>query len=173
MLDPPPPVEWYHSKTGYAEFHKMKWLSRQGALVSLAYKERLFEFNQRKSVEAAIAQLQLSSSSNNNHQQQTSNEDVLTRSNLRAKRVVLNSLRKANLIQSDLKSCGKNLQKILRSLSALQNTHPRGSAEYLFVEALLSRPWACTDVTLGLKKDSGMMTARSAAAEPMMMMMRI
>lgn len=136
LEDPAPPSQWISTRTGFAEFHKLKWLARQGALQALGYKERLLELMNRKNVEQNVMSLE-----------SMTHLDEESRNQLRVKQRMMLRLRQMSAIQSDLKSSGRAVQKVLRSMTALQLAHPSGSEEYMFIESLLNRPWASIDLS--------------------------
>lgn len=149
ILDPLP--QWITTKTGYAEYHKMMWLSRQGALQSLAFRERLLELTNRRSLESSIASLSAGvpikprvSDVDQNTAEESSVADLKRR---------LTQMRRPVIIQSDLKSAAKNVHKILRSLNALQSAHFEGSPQFAFVGTLLCQPWAEVDLSFCLRKE--------------------
>lgn len=115
--------------------YKLRWLSRQGALQCLAFRERRDEYNERLALDQEVQQLA------------GGNELAL-----RSKQQLLSQARKASQIFSELRAHSRGVAKVLRSMRALQAVYLPGSPEYQYVAGLLSLPWAVADVRTKTKE---------------------
>lgn len=121
-------------------FFKLQWLKRQGALQYLAFRERLAELEEKRSLENHHGFGFPSNGTADSTSTYTYKKEL--------QQFFLSQCRKTSQIMSELKVYARNTQKIVRSIRAIGRAFDPQIQEALYAERLLEQPWALADMTV-------------------------